>query len=157
MTKTERFNQALEICKKHKAPEALVADLTELLEPKKGGQTVDIESIVKRDGKGNIVEVQCQASKVWLPANLLNFTPSKDSKIVNAAGEALYKISRQAQKIKSESAKAFRASKEAITNDVLDGAISPADGKKKIDALSAEPSYKGVKPVTEAPAETEAK
>ena len=153
MTKKEMFAQAMELCKVHKAPEGLVTGLTELLEPKKGGQAVDIESIVKRDGNGNIVQLQCQASKVWLPANLLNFTRDTNSKIVNAAGEELYKISRAAQKIKSEAAKAFKASKEAITNDVLDGAISPAEGKKQIEGLSAEPNYSGVKPVTEAPSE----
>ena len=151
MTKKEMFAQAMELCTKHAAPKGLVEGLTELLEPKKGGQAIDIESIVKRDGNGNIVELQCQASKVWLPANLLNFTKENGSKVVNAAGEELYKISRQAQKIKSEAAKAFKASKEAITNDVLDGAIPAAEGKKKIDALSSEPKYSDIKPIIAAP------
>lgn len=153
MTKKEQFEQAMALCEKHKASKELVAGLTELLEPKKGGQIVDIESIVKRDGKGNIVELQCQASKVWLPANLLNFTRDVNSKIVNAAGEELYKISRQAQKLKSEALKTFKASKDAIVNDVLDGVISPAEGAKKIEALSSEPDYKSIKPVVAAPAE----
>lgn len=147
MTKKEVFAKAMELCETHGAPEAVVTGLTELLEPKKGGMVVDIESIVRRDDEGNIVEVECQASKVWLPADLLNFTPAKGSKIVNADGEELYKISRAAQKIKSEAVKAYRASKEAITNDVLDGVISAAEGKAAIEALSQEPDYSGVEAV----------
>lgn len=147
MTKKELFEAALKLCAKHNAPEAVVTGLTELLEPKKGGQVVDIESIVRRDAEGNIVELECQTSKVWLPADLLNFTPAKGSKIVNAEGEELYKISRAAQKAKSEAAKVFKSSKEAITNDVLDGVISPTDGKAAIEGLSQEVDYSVVVPV----------
>lgn len=144
MTKAELFNQAMAICEKHNAEQELVEALSELLEPKKGGIRTDIEDIVRRDEDGNIVELQCRVSGVWLPANLEYFTPDKNSKIVNAEGEKLYTISRQAQKIKADTLRVFRASKEAITNDVLDGIISPEDAKAQIEALSAEPDYSSV-------------
>lgn len=144
MTKKEVFAKAMELCEAHGAPEAVTNGLKDLLEPKKGGAVVDIESIVRRDAEGQIVEVECQASKVWLPANLLNFTPAKGSKVVNAEGEELYKISRAAQKIKADAAKVFKASKEAIMNDVLDGNLAPEEGKAQVEALSAEPDYSGV-------------
>lgn len=144
MTKKELFNRAIEICEANEASEALVAGLTELLKPKTGGQTINIEEIVNRDEEGNIVELKCRLSGVFLPANLEYFTPDKNSKIVNAEGEALYTISRQAQKIKSDANKTLRASKDAITNDVLNGVISPEDARAQLDELSAEPDYSSV-------------
>jgi hypothetical protein len=144
MTKKEQFERAMQICDTHNVSNKVKAEFTELLEPKKGGQAADIESIVKRDEAGNVVELQCQASMVWLPADLEYFTKDIGSKIINEAGDTLYKISRQAQKIRSEAVKTFKASKDAIVFDVLEGVISSEDGKAMIGKLSQEPDYSGV-------------
>ena len=144
MTKAEMFKQAMAICEKFNASEELKTELASLLEPKKGGKTVNIEDIVHRDEDGNIVELQCRASGVWLPANLEYFTGDKNSKIVNAEGEKLYTISRQAQKLKSDAKKAYKASKDAITDDVLNGVIAPEDAKAALAELSDEPDYSSV-------------
>lgn len=148
MTKKEQFERAMEICKAHKLPEKVVAEIKELLEPKKGGQSINVDEIVKRDANGNVVEMLCRASNVWLPADTLNFFPDKNSKVINKDGEGLYTgISRVADKIKKETAKAYKASKEAIMNDVLEGVITPEEGKAKLDSIPTEPDYSTVAPV----------
>jgi len=129
-TKKEIFNQAMALCKEHKAPEALVKALTAILEPKKGGQVVDIESIVKRDAKGEIAQIKCRLSGKFLPANSDNFFTDKNSKL-----NGLYPVSKAADKIRKAAIQAFKASKEAITMDVLDGKIAPAEGKAKLAEL----------------------
>lgn len=151
MTKQEMFDKAKEILAKHGVNEdtALYADIVALLEPKKGGAAIDVDSIVRRDADGNIVELQCRLSGKWLPANLVNFTVDKGSKIVNAAGEELYTVSRQAQKIRAEFAKALKASQDAIRDDVLNEVITPAEGKAKIAELPTEPDYSVVEAVVE--------
>ena len=146
-TKLEIFKQVQALCEEQGASEQLVKGLTELLEPKKGGMTVDIESIVKRDNEGNITEIKCRYSDVWLPANLLNFPKDSASKAINADGEALYTVSKQALSIKKAAAKTLAASRAAITNDVLDEVISPAEAKEMIANLSAEPDYSGIEAI----------
>lgn len=144
MTKAEMFKQAMEACEKFKASKELKDKLAELLEPKKGGKTVDIEEIVHRDEDGNVTEIQCRASGVWLPATVEYFLADKNSKIVNAEGAHLYPVSRQAQKLKTEAKKAYKASKDAITDDVLNGVIAPEDAKAALAELSDEPDYSSV-------------
>jgi len=139
MTKKEMFEQAKEILAKYNVSGKASEAILELLEPKKGGQTVDIESIVKRDDLGNIVEIKCSLSGVWLPATEEFFYGDKNSKL-----NGLTKHSRQAYKIKSDAAKVYKASKEAIMNDVLDGNLTPEDGKAQLEALSTEPDYSSV-------------
>lgn len=152
MTKQEMFDKAKEILAKHGVNEgtALYADVTALLEPKKGGASIDIDSIVRRDAEGNIVELQCRLSGKWLPANSANFFIDKGSKIVNAAGEELYTLSRQAQKIRADFAKALKASQDAIRDDVLNEVITPAEGKAKIAELPTEPDYSVVEAIVAA-------
>ncbi len=145
-TKQEIFKQAMSICTEAQASEVLVKQLTELLEPKKGGMTVDIESIVKRDDAGTVTEIQCTLSGVWLPADLLNFGRDKNSKII-VGDVAMDRVSKQAYKIKHAATKAFSASKASITNDVLDEVITAAEGKALLAELSAEPDYSGVEAI----------
>jgi len=129
-TKKEIFNQAMALCKEHKAPESLVNAITAILEPKKGGQVVDIESIVKRNEKNEIVQIKCRLSGKFLPADSDNFFTDKNSKI-----NGLYPVSKMADKLRKAAVAAFKASKEAITMDVLDGKIAPAAGKAKLAEL----------------------
>lgn len=148
MTKKEMFEQAKEILAKYNVSGKASDAILELLEPKKGGQTVNIESIVKRDSEGNIVELKCSLSGVWLPATEEFFYGDKNSKV-----NGLTKHSRQAYKIKSDAAKIYKASKEAIMDDVLEGNLTPVDGKTQLEKLSTEPDYSSVSPVLTEPAE----
>ena len=68
MTKKETFDTVIGLCEAHKAPKALVEALTEILEPKGGGPVMDIDAVTKKDDQGNIVEIQCSLSGVFLPA-----------------------------------------------------------------------------------------
>jgi hypothetical protein len=143
-TKKEIFNQAMALCKEHKAPEGLVTAITAILEPKKGGQVVDIESMVKRNGEGKIVQIKCKLSGKFLPADPANFFTDKNSKL-----DGLYPVSKMADKLRKAAVAAFKASKEAITMDVLDGKIAPAAGKAKLAELQKSVNnvdYSTVKP-----------
>ena len=131
MTKTEVHKQALAILKTHKAPEGLVKAMDTLLVPKKAGQAVDIETIVKRDGDGTIVQLKCRLSGKFLPADTNNFPPYKGNEKLNN----LWPVSRIADKLKKDAAKMFAASKAAITQDVLDEVIKPSVAKTKLNEL----------------------
>ena len=137
MTKTEMHKAAMDILAKHNASKELVAQIDELLKPKAGGGTIDYEAIVKRDSKGAITHIQCQLSKMWLPATKECFFPAnkENTPLVNANGDKLYHISRVAEKIRKQTIAAYNKAKAAITEDVLDSKISPADAKAKIAKL----------------------
>lgn len=142
-SKLELSTQAREILEKHGIGEqkTLFVEIMALLAPKKGGATLDLSEITKVDADGKVVEIKCSLSGVWLPANTDNFYPEKDSKIVNAEGETLSRHSRAAYKIKSDFIKTIKASKDAITKDVMDEVITPAEGKAQVAALPTEPDY----------------
>jgi len=143
-TKQEIFKQAMTICEAEGASEALVTGLTALLEPKKGGQSVDIESIVTRDENGEITHITCRYSNVSLPATSEYFPNDKASK-----ANGLYTVSKQALAIKKAADKTLKASKEAITSDVLNEVIAPAEAKEMIANLTANIDYSTVGELTE--------
>ena len=156
MTKKEMYEKGMEILTKNKDSfvteesfDAFKVELEELLKPGRAGQSVNLDEITKKDENGNIVEVQCKLSGVWLPADTKHFLADKNSKIVNAEGEGIYPVSRQADKLKKEAKKAYAASKEAISQDVFDENITPAQGKEAIANLSTEPDYSSVQVIVE--------
>lgn len=147
-TKKQIWDEVQTICTKHKVSKEVIAELGKILEPGKSGQKVDIDAITRKDAEGNVTHLQCRLSGKWLPADLVHFTKDTNSKIIGTDGAPLYTISRQAQKLKKEAAKIYAASKEAITNDLLDGKISAVEAKKQLEALSVEPDYSSVAEVT---------
>jgi hypothetical protein len=144
MTKKELFAQAMDICTNNDASTELTAALTKLLEPKTGGLKVDISEVTRVDEDGAVTEIQCSLSGVWLPADTIHFFGDKNSKVINAEGEGLYRVSKQADKLKKEASKVYAASKEAITNDVMDGNLTPEDGKAQLAELSKDADYSSV-------------
>ena len=141
MTKKAIFEEAQSILEKHKIKGEAKDAILELLEPKKGGQAIDLESIVKRDASGDIVEVKCKLSGVFLPATEDFFYADKGSKIVTADGFECSRTSKQAKALKREASKIYKASKDAIMSDVLEGKITPEDGKEALADISPEPDY----------------
>ena len=113
----------------------------ELWEPKKGGQTLDITEFTKTNAEGLVTEIQCRLSGVWLPATTEFFPADKNAKFETESGELVYHTSKQALKIKSDFAKAVKASKEAISNDVLNEEMTAAEGREAIENLPTEPDY----------------
>lgn len=135
-TKKEIFAAAMALCTEHKAPKALVAGLTDLLEPKAGGAKVNVEEVF--DGE----KLQCAVSGVWLPATLDFFYEDKSGK---SPFNGLRRLSRQAESIRKTHAKTIAASQKAIMSDVLDGSITPDEGKAKIEKiLAVQPDYSSV-------------
>jgi hypothetical protein len=163
MKKSEVFERVQAICAAHNLPAEVVAQLNELLEPKNAGRSFNWDDIVRKDENGNVVEMQCALSGVWLPADSLHFYASRDGKgVVGTDGVLLQKVSKQGENARKAYQKAYNASKNALMDDVLNGVISNEEAKAKLEELNASgPDYSVVKPLTgeantEAEAEVEA-
>jgi len=123
------------------------AKVEELLGPKSPGAVVDIESVIKRDEGGKIVELQCAVSGVFLPATLDYFYEDKSGKsvFVDADGVALRRLSRQAESIRKIFIKMNTASEKAALEDALSGVITKEEGQAKLTELrAAKPDYSKV-------------
>ena len=129
-TKKEIFAAAIVLCETHKASDELVKGLTDLLEPKAGGAKVNVEDVYN-EAEGTLL---CSVSNVWLPATLDFFYEDKSGK---SQFNGLRRLSRQAESIRKTHTKTVAASEKAIMSDVLDGVISPEDGKAKVEAIKA--------------------
>lgn len=154
-SKKDIYEGALDILRKHNVAETkpLFIELKELLEPKKGGNAVDLSEYVTFDDMGKAVKISCRLSGVEFEANATNFYSDKNSKIECANGDMVYPHSREAIKVKNDFAKTIKASKDAITADVMNEVITPAEGKERMAALPTEPDYSMVgKTPVEAPA-----
>lgn len=163
MKKSEIYEKVQAICAAHNLPADVVAQLNELLEPKNAGRSFNWDDIVRKDDNGNVVEMQCALSGVWLPADSLHFYASRDGKgVVGTDGVLLQKVSKQGENARKAYQKAYNASKNALMDDVLNGVISNEEAKAKLEELNASgPDYSVVKPLTgeantEAEAEVEA-
>jgi hypothetical protein len=142
MTKKETFVAVIGLCETYKAPKALVEALTEILEPKGGGPVMDIDAVTKKDDQGNIVEIQCSLSGVFLPATEEYFYADKSGK---SKLNGLKRNSRQADKIKKAHEKSVATSEKAIMEDMLSGSLSPEEATKKVTKLRAgTPDYSTV-------------
>jgi len=140
-TKKEIFASAMAICAEHKAPKQLVEALTVLLEPKAGGATVNLDEVTKKNGNGEITEIMCSVSGKFLPATVEYFYEDKSGKGING----LRRLSRQAESIRKDAAKVATTSERAIMSDVLDGKLTPEQGKAKIEKIKAtKPDYSSV-------------
>lgn len=147
-------SQVVELCTTHntskKFNEALMAIISANLEPKAGGASVNIDEVTKKDANGNIVEIQCAVSGVFLPATAEYFYEDKGGKGING----LKRLSRQAEAIRKQHTKVLTTTEKAIMADVLDGTLSPEDAKAKVDAARAlKPDYSSVSATVVAAAE----
>lgn len=135
-TKKEIFESAMALCEQEGASAELVKGLTDLLAPKTGGAKINVEDVF--DGE----KLQCSVSDVWLPATAEYFYEDKSGK---SPFNGLRRLSRQAEAIRKAHDKKIKASKAAIMSDVLDGNISPEEGKEAVEALLADkPDYSTV-------------
>jgi hypothetical protein len=135
------WESAQKILTENNASEKLVKALAEILEPQRGG-SVNLAEITKTDAEGNITEIMCSVSGVFLPANELNFFNDKQG----VGG--FRRASRQASVIKREFDKVTKASKDAIVADMLEGVIDNNSAKHKLGKLDAKtPDYSAVTPV----------
>lgn len=112
-----------------------------------GARTVNIDDVVKKDGSGNITEILCNVSNVWLPASTEYFYEdlSGKSKIV-VDGVALKRLSRQAEAIRKKFIAAQAKKSQEITAKVLNEEISNAEGKQLLaEVAAAKPNFSEVR------------
>ncbi len=144
-SKKEQFENVQEVLAKYEdIPAELVAELEEILKPKAGGKSFDIDEVTKKDEEGVITDILCSLSGLWLPADLDTFYEDKSGKGIPTEDEevTLKRVSKQGYQISTKFKKSVAASKQAVFNDVLDGELTPEDGKAKVEALDAsEPDY----------------
>jgi hypothetical protein len=142
MTKKEQLALVLEVCAKHKASAELTSALTELLAPKAGGATINIDEVTKKDSSGKITHIMCSVSGKFLPATEEYFYADKAGKGING----LKRLSRQAEAIRKQYTKTVSVSEKAIMADVIDGKIKPEEAKAKLAKIkAAKPDYSSVK------------
>lgn len=140
MTKKELFNNTMEAVKEYaegkmnaEVKAGLFAVIEAELAPKTSGTSIDVDAVTNKDGQGNIVEMQCSLSGVFLPATEDYFY--KDSKGEGFQGTGLIRTSILGKKAKNDHDKVIRASKAAITEDVMNEVLTPAEGKAEIEKL----------------------
>lgn len=111
-----------------------------------GARSVNIEDVVKRDSGGEITEILCNVSNVWLPASVEYFYEdlSGKSKIV-VDGVALKRLSRQAEGIRKKFISQQVKASQAITTKVLNGEISAEEGKRLLAELPEKPDFSEVR------------
>jgi len=116
------------------AKSALTAMVTKYLEPKKGGGKLDLSEVTRVDEEGNLSEIQCSKSGVWLPANAINFYEDKSGTgtLIGTDGSALKRESIEGLRVFREHKRAVKASKEAILADLASGEV------EDISALQSE-------------------
>ena len=79
-----------------------------------------------------------------LPADEANFYLEEGSKIINVEGLGMSRTGKQAKKIANDFNKVNKASKNAITSDLLEGNIERDEAKALIAALPVTPDYSSV-------------
>ena len=146
MTKTQIHAAAIAILAAHNVSEGskLYVELNDLLEPKAAGQRMNLEDFAELNEDGKAVRVTCRLSGVELPASKEFFYSDKNSKVECENGDFINPHSLQAIKIKRDFDRADAASRAAITKDVMDEVITPAQGKEALAALPTTPDYSAV-------------
>lgn len=136
-SKKEIFKEAMSICERNKAPEALTKALAELLEPKKGGGApVNWDEFTKKDADGNVTYILDSISGKWLPATSEFFYTDTQGKGCPGT-DRLKRLSKEGELIRRQHARAIAATEKAVMTDVLSKAITPEQGKAMIDKAHA--------------------
>ena len=134
MTKKE-LHEAITGLLAGKVDEETFAQVDELLKPKVGGGKASPEDYTVFDAEGNPAYIFCNVHKKWEPVFDEEGNPlfKEDPKSKN--GYRRYCI--EGDKQWQERAKAFKASKEAITQDMLNEEITPAEARQLIEEAEA--------------------
>jgi len=136
MTKAELFGNVTEAVTAHfdgEMPEGLGEVLSAHLAPKVGGgSAVNLDEVTRKDDEGNITEMLCSISGVWLPATEEYFYTDKAGKGVNG----LKRVSKQGESVKKGFLKAQRASEKGIMADFTSGDLDPEEAKQMLAELA---------------------
>ena len=152
-TKQEIMETVVGILTKAGVEEEVVASVTEVLRPKAGGKPVDLSEVTRTDDEGNITEIQCSLSGVWLPATEEYFYVDKTGKGPNG----LKRVSKQGESVKKAFLKSQRASEKGIMADFTSGDLEPEDAKAMLADLETKvPDYSSVGLIKESEDEDDA-
>lgn len=138
-------DEVLNVLESHNVSRKAIEAVKELMTPKKG-TPLNIDEVTKKDGAGNITEIQCSLSGVFLPATE-DYFYKKDGTTLG-----FDRNSKQATKLKSDHTKKVAATKANVFNDILAGAITAEDAKQLVANAEAETvDYSSVGLLPEAP------
>lgn len=147
----EVSNSVTKLLSANEVSEAIIAEVQKAIDASLkpgvfGARSVNIEDVVKRDSDGEITEILCNVSGVWLPASVEYFYEdlSGKSKIV-VDGVALKRLSRQAEGVRKKFIAQQAKASQAITTKVLNGEISAEEGKRQLAELPEKPDFSEVR------------
>ena len=133
MTKQEIFNSVLVVLEKHNASKNLVAELTTLLEPKKGGASINVEDVYVAKAQDGKAYLQCSVSGKWMEATIENFY--EDAAENNKFG-GLKRLSRAAEAARKQAIAAKKATEKAVMTDLLAGVITKEEAQATLDTVA---------------------
>lgn len=127
---------------KHNADEALKNELLNALSTAFNSAVFDTtynrnrfapEDFIRRDASGNIIEMQCNLSKVWLPATLEYFYEDKTGRGPNG----LRRLSRLAEKARKQHIAKLAKQKNLIIQNMFAGRLTQEEAEIQIAKLNA--------------------
>ena len=140
MSKIETFNKVVEILDAHNANKNLREALISLLEPKKGGSSVNVEDVFVAKAKDGKAYLLCSVSGKWMEATAENFY--EDAAENNKFG-GFKRLSRAAESARKHAISAKKATEKAVMTDLLAGVISKEQAQATLDAVTG-PDYSSV-------------
>lgn len=140
MSKIETFNKVVEILDAHNANKNLREALISLLEPKKGGSSVNVEDVFVAQAKDGKAYLLCSVSGKWMEATAENFY--EDASENNKFG-GFKRLSRAAESARKQAIAAKKATEKAVMTDLLAGVISKEQAQATLDAVAG-PDYSSV-------------
>ena len=151
-TKQDICNSVVAILEAAAVETEVITSVEDILKPKTGGKALDLSEVTRVDEDGNIVEMECAVSHVWLPATAEYFYEDKTGKGPNG----LKRTSKQGEGVKKAFLKTHRASEKAIMADFTSGDIEPDEAKELLaDLENQAPDYTVVGLIVEEVEETE--
>jgi len=134
-TKKEIYAAATDICEQYGIEGAGKDALLAILEPKKGGAKFEIGDVTCTDEDGTITHILDSVLKVWMPVydaeGEANFYEKPDTEL------GWSRFSRVAEKLRKDAEKAYKATKDAVLNDLLAGEIEQEDAKQLMEDAEA--------------------
>ena len=132
MSKIETFNKVVEILDAHNANKNLRAALISLLEPKKGGSSINVEDVYVAKAQDGKAYLQCSVSGKWMEATAENFY--EDASETNKFG-GLKRLSRAAESARKHAIAAKKATEKAVMTDLLAGVITKEEAQATLDTV----------------------
>lgn len=115
----------------------VLAVVDKFLKPGVFGAKVDLDEVVKRDGTGQIVEIQCSLSKRWFPASIKNFYEDRrSSRIIGVEGTPLRRLSRAAEGLRKQQVSQLSRAKNEVQKALINGDITGEEAQERLKKLS---------------------